>query len=92
MQIFLSPELVREDKQIINVIDQSGKAVGYLTFLLDEKKMYVHGILENEEVSADFKDIVKPYIQGMAKSKPDLDIYSYLSLCGKKIELEIKSK
>ncbi|MFC4322767.1 hypothetical protein [Litchfieldia salsa] len=87
MQIFLSPELMTQEYQIINVINQNEKAIGYVTFLIDEKKMYVYGLCEEEGVSEDFKDLIKPYIQGMSKAKPELDVYSYISIGGKKLEI-----
>ncbi len=87
MQIFLSPELITPEFQIINIINQNEKAIGYVTFLFDEKKMYVYGVCEEEGVSEDFKDLIKPYIQGMAKAKPELDVMSYISIGGKKLEI-----
>jgi hypothetical protein len=92
LQIFLSPELMTQEYQIINVVTQNEKAIGYVTFLIDEKKMYVYGLCEEEGVSEDFKDLVKPYIQGMSKAKPELDVYSYISIGGKKLELGDSNK
>ncbi|MBD8068073.1 hypothetical protein [Bacillus sp. PS06] len=92
MQIFLSPELMTQEYQILNVVNQNEKAIGYVTFLIDEKKMYVYGLCEEEGVSEDFKDLVKPYIQGMSKAKPELDVYSYISIGGKKLELGDSNK
>ncbi|MCH1626371.1 hypothetical protein [Fredinandcohnia quinoae] len=87
MQIFISPEIVKEQCQILNIINQDQKAIGYITFFFDEKKMYVYGQCEEEGVSEDFKDVIQPYIQGMSKAKPDLDIYSYICIGGKKLTL-----
>ncbi|MBU8906936.1 hypothetical protein [Desertibacillus haloalkaliphilus] len=87
MQIYFSPELIKQDAQVLNVVDQHSKAVGYIAFLLEEKKMYVYGQLEHEGVEEDFKDLVKPYVQGLSKLKEDLEVYSYLSVGGKKVEL-----
>lgn len=87
MQIFLSPEIIKPESQIINVVNSSQKAIGYITFLFDEKKMYVYGLCEEEGVSEDFRDLVKPYIQGMSKAKPELDVYSYISMGGKKLDI-----
>jgi hypothetical protein len=92
MQIFLSPEVIKPECQILNIVNTNQKAVGYVTFLFDEKKMYVHGVCEEEGVIEDFKDILKPYIQGMSKSKPDLDVYSYISICGKKLDISAESE
>lgn len=86
MQIYFSPELIKNDAQVLNIVDQNGKAVGYTAFIFDEKKIYVYGQLEEAGVEGDFKDLVQPYIQGLAKSKPGLDVYSYLSVGGTKTE------
>ncbi|MFT4414109.1 hypothetical protein ACLM5H_09630 [Fredinandcohnia humi] len=87
MQIFISPEVIKEQCQILNIVNQDHKAVGYISFFFDDKKMYVYGQCEEEGVSKDFKDVIQPYIQGMAKAKPDLDIYSYISIGGEKLDL-----
>ncbi|GAA3328917.1 hypothetical protein GCM10020331_074830 [Ectobacillus funiculus] len=44
------------------------------------KKLYVYGILEAEEVGADFKDLVTPYLKGLAKANPGVDIF-FLLVC-----------
>lgn len=88
MQIYFSPELLRPDSQVLNVVDQNQKAVGYVAFLFDEKKLYVYGLLEKEGVEEDFKDLVKPFIQGLSKLKEELEVYSYLSVGAKKIDLD----
>ncbi|MFS0863269.1 hypothetical protein [Fredinandcohnia sp. 179-A 10B2 NHS] len=87
MQIFVSPEVVKEQCQILNVVNQEQKAVGYVSFFFDDKKMYVYGHCEDAGVSKDFKDVIQPYIHGMAKAKPDLDIMSYIAVGGEKLEL-----
>lgn len=87
MQIYFSPEVVTPEFQVLNVVDSDNKAVGNVAFLFDEKKLYVYGILEEEGVGLDFKDLVTPYIKGMAKSKPDLDVFSCLYVGCKKIKL-----
>lgn len=88
MQIYFSPQVLKQDSQVLNVVDQNQKAVGFVAFLFDEKKLYVYGVLEEEGVGEDFKDLVKPYIQGLSKTKENLEVYSYLSVGGKKVELE----
>ncbi|WLD92041.1 hypothetical protein [Alkalihalobacillus sp. AL-G] len=88
MEIYLSPEFIKEEAQVLNIVDQNQKAVGYIAFILKDKKMYVYGQLEKEGVSEDFKDLVKPYIEGMGKSKEELEVYTYLAIGGKKIDLE----
>ncbi|WP_075980703.1 hypothetical protein [Bacillus massilinigeriensis] len=87
MQIYFSPEVVTPEYQVLNVVDSDNKAVGNVAFLFDEKKLYVYGILEEEGVGADFKDLVTPYIKGLAKAKPGLDILSCLYVGCKKINL-----
>ncbi|WP_077211260.1 hypothetical protein [Bacillus dakarensis] len=87
MQIYFSPEVITPEFQVLNVVDSSNKAVGNVAFLFDEKKLYVYGILEEEGVGSDFKDLVTPYIKGLAKAKPGLDIFSCLYVGCKKIKL-----
>ncbi|WP_053219505.1 hypothetical protein [Virgibacillus senegalensis] len=88
MQLYFSPEFLKEDAQVLNVVDDGDKAVGYLAFLFENEKMYVYGQLEHDGVREDFKDLVKPYLQGLSKLKPNLEVYSYLTVGGKKVELE----
>lgn len=84
--------MIKPECQILNIINQNQKAIGYVTFIFDEKKMYVHGQCEEEGVSEDFKDLIKPYIQGMSKAKADLDVYSYISIGGKKSDISKEEK
>lgn len=88
MQIYFSPELMKEDAQVLNIIDQNGNAVGYIAFIFAEKNMYTYGQLENEGMEEDFKDLVTPYIEGMSKTKEDLDVYCYLSVGGKRLNID----
>ncbi|MFA9557047.1 hypothetical protein ACERII_07075 [Evansella sp. AB-rgal1] len=94
LQIYFSPEFLKDDAQVLNIVTDHNKAVGYLAFLLEEnkKKMYVYGSLEEEGVSEDFKDLVKPYLQGLMKIKPELEVYTYLSIGGKKVEMEMEKE
>ncbi len=87
MQIYFSPEVLTPNFQVLNVVDSTSKAVGNIAFLFDEKKLFVYGILEEEGVGADFKDLVKPYLKGLAKAKQGLEIYSCLYVGCKKINL-----
>ncbi|MED3624129.1 MULTISPECIES: hypothetical protein [Neobacillus] len=87
MQIFFSPEVITPQFQVLNVVDSKNKAVGNVAFLFDEKKLFVFGILEEEGVGADFKDLVTPYVKGLAKAKPDVEIFSCLYIGCKKIKL-----
>ncbi len=87
MQIYFSPEVITPEYQVLNVVDSGNKGVGNVAFLFAEKKLYVYGILEEEDVGADFKDLVTPYIKGLAKAKPGLDILSCLYVGCKKIKL-----
>lgn len=88
MQIYFSPELLNKDAQVLNIVDQNNNACGYAAIIFDEKKIYVYGNLEKTGVEADFKDLLRPYLQGIAKTNPELDIYSYLCVGGKKTDLE----
>lgn len=87
MQIYFSPEVITPHFQVLNVVDSTNKAVGNVAFLFDEKKLFVYGILEEEGAGLDFKDLVTPYIKGMTKAKPGLDIFSCLYVGCKKIKL-----
>jgi hypothetical protein len=88
LQIYFSPEVITPEYQVLNVVNSNNKGVGNVAFLFDEKKLYVYGILEDEEVGSDFKDLVTPYIKGLAKAKPGLDILSCLYVGCKKIKLK----
>lgn len=92
MQIYFSPEVITADFQVLNVVDIKNKAVGNVAFLFDEKKLYVYGILEEEGVGEDFRDLVTPYLKGLAKAKPGLDIFSCLYVGCKKINLSEKEE
>ncbi|MDL4839584.1 hypothetical protein QQS35_03810 [Aquibacillus sp. LR5S19] len=92
MQIYFSPEFLKQDAQVLNIVNDKNKAVGYMAFLMEEKKMYVYGQLEEAGVEEDFKDLVEPYLQGLTKLKPDLDVFSYLSVGGKKVEVQAENE
>lgn len=92
LQIYFSPEVITPEYQVLNVVDSTNKGVGNIAFLFAEKKLYVYGILEEEDVGADFKDLVTPYLKGLAKAKPGLDIFSCLYVGCKKIELNDKEQ
>ncbi|WP_440446378.1 hypothetical protein [Neobacillus bataviensis] len=87
LQIYFSPEVITPQFQVLNVVDSKNKAVGNVAFLFDEKKLFVYGILEEEGVGADFKDLVTPYLKGLTKAKPGLDIFTCLYIGCKKIKL-----
>ncbi|MEH7333147.1 hypothetical protein V7161_10960 [Neobacillus drentensis] len=87
MQIYFSPEVITPEFQVLNVVDSKNKAVGNVAFLFDEKKLFVYGILEEEGVGADFKDLVTPYLKGLTKAKPGLDIFTCLYVGCKKVKL-----
>ena len=92
MQIYFSPEVITPEYQVLNIVDSANKGVGNIAFLFTEKKLYVYGILEEEEVGADFKDLVTPYLKGLAKAKPGLDILSCFVVGCKKIKLMEEKK
>lgn len=77
-----------ENTHVLNIVDQEQKGIGYLSLLLTEKKMYVYGHLENEGVSEDFKDVIKPYIMGMTKNNDDIEVLSYISIGGEQLDFE----
>lgn len=87
MQIYFSPELMKNESQLLNIVDQNHNPVGFITLLFDEKKMYVYGQAE-DGVKEDFKDLIKPYLQGMKKTKPDIEVLCYLTVGGTKIDLD----
>lgn len=89
MEIYFSPEVINPHFQLLSIVDANGKAVGNVVFLFDEKKLYVHGLLEEKGVEADFKDLVIPYLKGMAKAKEGLDIFACLYSGCEKIDLNV---
>lgn len=92
MPVYFSPEVLTPEFQVLNVIDANEKALGNIAFLFDDKKMYVYGILAEEEVGADFKDIVTPYIKGLSKVKPGIEVFSCLYTGCKKVELNTEDE
>lgn len=92
MQIYFSPEVITPNFQVLNVVDSTNQAVGNVAFLFDEKKLYVYGILQEEGVGEDFKDLVTPYLKGLAKAKQGIDIFSCLYVGCKKIKLNDKEE
>jgi hypothetical protein len=87
LQIYFSPEIINPHYQVLNVVDSTNKAVGNVAILFEEKKLYVYGILEEEGVGSDFKDLVTPYLKGLSKATSGLDIFSCLYVGCKKINL-----
>lgn len=92
MQIYFSPEFINQSAQVLNIVTDRDEAVGYLSFLIEENKMYVFGNIQEEGIREDFKDVVKPYLQGLTKLKPDLEVMTFLSVGGKKVEIELDTK
>ena len=92
MPIYFSPEVMNPHFQVLNVVDAKETAVGNIAFLFDEKNLYVYGILEEEGVGVDFKDLITPYIKGLSKAKPDLDVFACLYVGCKKITLETEEE
>ncbi len=87
LEIYFSPELMSDKNQILNIVNDKQEAVGLLSFILEEKKIYIFGNLEEIGVREDFKDLIKPYIHGLTKSKPDLDVFSYITTGGEMLDL-----
>jgi hypothetical protein len=92
MEIYFSPEVVTPHFQVLNVINSKEQAVGNVAFLFGEKKMYVYGILEEEAVEADFKDLLTPYIKGMAKAKEGLEVFSCVYVGCEKVKINGEDK
>lgn len=88
MQIYFSPEVVTPEFQVLNVVGDNDQAMGNVAFLFNDEKLYVYGILEEEGVAADFKDLVTPYVKGLAKAKRDVEVYACLYVGGKKLQLD----
>lgn len=88
VEIFFSPEVINPHYQALNIVNSSGKAVGNVAFLFDEKKIYVYGILEEEGVGESFKDLLQPYLKGLSKAKNGADIYACLYTSCKKVTFE----
>jgi hypothetical protein len=87
MQIYFSPEVITQHFQVLNVVDQKNKAVGNVAVLFEDKKLYIYGILEEEGVGEDFKDLLTPYLKGLAKAKEGADIFTCIYVGCKKIKL-----
>lgn len=87
MQIYFSPECIKEDAQILNIVTDKNDPVGYLSFLKTDKKIYVYGHVSEEGVSEDFKDLIKPYLSGLTSANENLEVYSYFSVGGKTINV-----
>nr|WP_295972196.1 hypothetical protein [uncultured Bacillus sp.] len=87
MQIYFSPEIMNPYFEVLNVVDSAQKAVGTVALLFDDKKIYVYGILEEQGVREDFKDLLAPYLKGLAKAKGGIDIYSCQYVGCEKIKL-----
>ncbi|WP_096186710.1 hypothetical protein [Evansella halocellulosilytica] len=90
MQLYFSPEFFKQDAQVLNIVTDKNKPVGYLAFLMEEKKMYVYGVLQGIAATEDFKDLVTPYVKGLTKLNPELEVLSHLSVGGEKIDIEIE--
>lgn len=89
MQIYFSPEFINQNAQVLNIVTDRNEAIGYLSFLIEENKMYVFSQLQEEGVCEDYKDLIKPYLQGLTKIKPELEVMTYFAVGGKKIEIEL---
>lgn len=88
MELYFSPEWMNGQSQILNVVDQKQKAVGFLCILKEDKKMYVFGNLQEIGVKEDFKDLVQPYVAGMTKMNKEVEVFSYLTAGGEKIDFK----
>ncbi len=89
MQIYFSPEFISQNAQVLNIVTDRNEAIGYLSFLIEENKMYVFSQLQEEGACEDYKDLVKPYLQGLTKIKPELEVMTFIAAGGKKVEIEL---
>jgi hypothetical protein len=79
---------MKPEFQVLNIVDSTNKVVGNIALLFDDKKLYVYGILEEEGVQSDFKDLVTPYLKGLMKTKTGVEVYSCLYVGCKKIDIK----
>lgn len=92
MELYFSPEVITPEFQILNVVDSKETAVGNLALLFANKKIYVYGILEEELVGADFKDLVTPYLKGIKKARPNHDVLACIYVGCKKLSIETNNE
>lgn len=91
MEIFLTPEFLSQESQILNVVDEKNQPVGYISILhAGEEKVYLYGHLENEGVRESFRKMVHAYMEGLGKNG-EKDIYAYVSVGGEKLKNGIDS-
>ncbi|OIJ16830.1 hypothetical protein BKP37_04680 [Anaerobacillus alkalilacustris] len=89
MQIYFSPEFINQNAQVLNIVTDRNEAVGYLSFVMEETKMYVFANMKEEGICEDFKDLIKPYLQGLTKINTELEVYTFISVGGKKVDIEL---
>jgi hypothetical protein len=87
MEIYFSPELIAQQGEILNVVDEKNQPVGYFAFIMSDKKMYIYGHLEKEGVTEAYKGMVKAYIHGLSKNDEEIEVFSYIAVGGKKLEI-----
>ncbi|MDY7241949.1 hypothetical protein [Halalkalibacterium halodurans] len=92
MQLFLAPEMIKADAQVLNVITDKEEAIGYLAYLQFDTNLYVYGHLQEVGAKGDFHDVVKPYIQGLQATFNDCDLYTSISVGGETLQLDIDSE
>lgn len=92
--LFFKPEFQNQQGEILNVVDASGKAVGYIAYLYKEgKELYVMGQLNEEGEKQNFIDIVTHFIDGLKKAilgEGETEPNIYIHLGGQLIELHKK--
>jgi hypothetical protein len=89
--LYFTPEFIGESGQIINVVNQKGKAVGYLAVLLNAKKdrFYIFGHLTDRGEKENYIDIVSHYATGLKKAySNETEPYISLYIGEDTIELE----
>jgi len=88
VELYFSPEWMNKNIQILNVVTDRQKPVGYLCIFHEDKKMYIFGNLQDGGLKEDYHDLIKPYIQGLANISGDAEMFSYITIGGEMIQFE----
>lgn len=92
MEVYFSPEWMAENVQILNVVNDKEKPVGYLCILHENKKMYIFGNLQESGLKEDYHDLIRPYVQGLSKSNREVEMFSYITVGGEIIHFDQKQE
>lgn len=88
MEVYFSPEWINGNMQILNVVTDKQKPVGYLCILHENKKMYIFGNLQETGLKEDYQDLIKPYIKGLNTIRQDVEMFSYITVGGEMMHFE----